>query len=135
MKTKTSRRLFLAASSATAVFGALSAAAVAQEADPIYAAIERHKAAWSAFSEACDRTDEVAVHERGGVVTAEDEAFFEAANDAEVVALDALLATAPATIAGVRAVIAYIADFDHACLTENPAKLLETLLRSPMLAP
>lgn len=130
----TSRRLFLAAGSASAVFGALTQA-VAQspkDADPIFAAIERHKAAEARYCAACAITDEVAAQNEDRVVTAEDHAEFTAAQINSDDALHAFLSAPPMTVAGVRAFLRH-------CIDEEPieqfvGEALETLLCSPILA-
>jgi len=128
--TTTSRRLFLRHGSAVAVFGALATAA-ASEADPIFAAIERHKKAFSDYEGACKLTDTVAARNDGREITANDEAEFEAASEAEEAALDDLLTLAPITRAGARAALEYIGDMDaDECLVG----FAETLRNSPVLA-
>jgi len=125
-----SRRLFLAAGSASAVFGALSAAA--QECDSIFAAIERHKTAARAFEAACSLVDDVAAEEEGRKVTAEDEAAHVAARDADEAALFAMLSTVPTSRSGARAVIQYVASIDwHG---EKLRALAASLAASPALA-
>jgi len=128
--TNPSRRLFLRSGSAVAVFGALATAA-ASEADPIFAAIERHKKAFSDYGDACKLTDTVAARNEGREITANDEATFDAFSEAEEAALDDLLTLAPITRAGARAALEYIADMDaDECLVGFAA----TLLKSPVLA-
>ena len=70
---KPSRRLFLAAGPASAVFAALGAAAAIPALDPVFAAIERHKAAWDAYGLICYRTDGVLAKRQGREVTQADE--------------------------------------------------------------
>jgi len=77
--------------------------AIAAEADPIFSVIERHRAAEARFSAACRLTDGAAAREEGRFITPGCHAEFEAA---EREALDAFLATTPATMAGVRAFFA-----------------------------
>ena len=131
--TKTSRRLFLAAGSATAVFGALATAA-AQEADPIYAAMERLKTTFQAFVDASDLTDDIAREQKGETVSEADKEIFEFAmaewNEAE----DAFIATIPTTLAGARAAIAYLVEYDKDCVPENSGRFLRTLVASPIFA-
>ena len=129
---KTSRRLFLAAGSATAVFGALSAAAAAQETDPIFAAIERVNATWAAYSDACDLTDNVAREEKGETVSEADKTIYELARTAWQEAEDALVATIPTTLAGARAAIAYLVEYGKDCVPENSGRFLRTLVASPI---
>lgn len=135
-QSETSRRLFLAAGSAATVFGALTQA-VAQgpkDADPIFAAIERHKAALSAFEATCDLTDEVRADEQGREVAEADSLQHEAAGDAEIEALEALIETLPATKAGARAAIEWLAYYDRGYALSHVGQFAMTLLRSPVLA-
>lgn len=128
-----SRRLVLAGSAA-AVFGALTRA-VAQapkDADPIFAAIERHKAAEARYCAACGLTDEAAAQNEDRVVTAEDHAEFTAASLDSDDAADAFLSTPPMTVAGVRAFLRHCIDEES--LYQDLGEALETLLRSPVLA-
>jgi hypothetical protein len=150
-QSQANRRLFLAAGSASAVFGALAKAAAgpspanpvfglrAQAAytptagdDPIFAAIERHETAEVRYCAACNLTDEVAARNEQRVITAEDHAEFDAAQRNSDEALDVFLATAPTTRAGVRAFLRHCIDQDS--VEEFLAEALETLLDSPVLA-
>lgn len=136
-QSQTSRRLFLAAGSASAVFGALAqttAAAPAGDADPIFAAIERHKAAERAFLVTCDRTDEVRASQEGREVTEDDEAAWDSARDVEEAALQALIETAPTSKAGVRAAIEWLSHYDRGYAFRHVGQFAMTLLRSPVLA-
>ena len=91
-----SRRTILRA--APAVAAVATGPAIASP-DALHVAIERHRAAWLAFSDASDRTDTIAVEERGGKVTAQDEANRQAANDAEIEAFSDLAALPCVTLA------------------------------------
>ena len=102
--------------------------------DPVFAAIERHKEAWRLYGEACPLTDSIAGEQEGRVITAADEATFEAVIDAENAALADLFETPPHTVAGMRTMIEYIVKFDEGCLPEASGPLLATLLKSPLLA-
>ena len=84
---KPSRRAMLAGLAAAPVAGLPAIAGVVAGDDPIFAAIERHKAAWSAFLPTCDLTDEVLAKQQGRDVTEADEAIHEAASYAETEAL------------------------------------------------
>jgi hypothetical protein len=125
---KPSRRLFLAAGPASAVFAALGVAAAFPALDPIFSAIERHKAAWSAFLETVDPLDNVEGEQEG----TKEEAAYTAASDAADEALEAFLATPPATLAGVRAALEYVVEVDSGSLPDNGGRIAETLLRSPL---
>lgn len=134
-QSQSSRRLFLAAGSASAVFGALTqASAVPADADPIFAAIERHKAAERAFLVTCNLTDEVQAEREGRVVTDADEAAWDSARDVEEAALQALIETAPTSKAGARAAIEWLAHYDRGYAFRHVGQFAMTLLRSPVLA-
>jgi len=133
-QSQTSRRLFLAAGSASAVFGSLAhaTAAAPADADPIFAAIERHETAEVRYCAACNLTDEVAARIEQRAITDEDHAEFDAASRNSDEALDAFLETAPTTVAGVRAFLRHCIDQDS--VEEFLTEALETLLDSPVLA-
>jgi hypothetical protein len=103
-------------------------------ADPIFAAIERHKATWTGYMDLSDRTDDVAAEEEGWRATQADREACDAASDAETECMDALLATVPMTAAGARAAIAYLVRFDDECMPDMSGRFLATLLKSPLLA-
>ncbi len=130
---ETSRRLFLAAGSASAVFGALAqaAAASAPADDPIFAAIERHEAAEARFSAACGLTDDVAARMERRIISSQDRAAFAAAERETDEAWDNFIVTSPTTIAGLRAFIQHCVNEDSAGVLAEP---LEVLLTSPILA-
>lgn len=105
--TDTTRRLFLKAGSATAVFGALAAAVVAEAApSPLADAIARHQSAYAALDAACKATDEVIL---GRDATEPEWAAWGVASDAEEKALAALAALPCATDAERREKVAYVA--------------------------
>ena len=106
--TKTSRRAVLASLAAAPIAG-LPALALSNGApDPIFAAIERHKAARLAFHDACDLTDEVRAEQEGRVISVEDEATYERISAAELAALDTLAETPPRSLAGLLAALDYL---------------------------
>ena len=92
---KPSRRAILRAAPGLAVATAMPFAI----SDALQAAIERQRSAWLAFGEASDRTDTIAVEEKGGTVTAQDEANYDIARDAEVQTFSDLAAFPCATLA------------------------------------
>jgi hypothetical protein len=128
-----SRRVFLAAGPAAAVFASLSAAARAEAlaVDPVFAAIARHEATELAFYAASNLTDEVMAEREGRAITPADEAEFERAEAAYDSALDELLATPPTTKAGARAALDYVIGLDRGCPLAHFAR---TLRDSPILA-
>ena len=132
-----SRRLFLAAGTAAAVFTTVKIAAAAitsTDDDPIFAAIERHKQLFRIFCDLSNRTDEVAAEEEGREVTEADEAALDAASEAEMGAADELVATPPVTVAGMRAAIEHLVRYDAGCEPVALGRFLATLLESPVLA-
>jgi hypothetical protein len=129
-----SRRAMLAGLAAAPVAGLPVSAGVVAEADPIFAAVERHKAAWRAFLPTCDLTDEVLAEQQGRVVTEADEATHEAAGDAEIEALEALIEAPPTTKTGTRAAIEWLLEYNPGCEPRDVGRFGATLLRSPVLA-
>jgi hypothetical protein len=59
MKAQSPRRAVMAGLAAAPVAGLPAIAGAVVGADPIFAAIERHKAAWRVFEDCCVLTDEV----------------------------------------------------------------------------
>jgi hypothetical protein len=84
------------------------------EGDPIFGLVAAHKAAWAQFMELDDSGHET--FEEGG--RAADAAMYE------------LMNTPPTTLAGMRAIIQYLVDWDN----DSGYYYLPTLLRSPLLA-
>lgn len=128
MKTKTSRRAIVASRAAAPVAGLPVLAAAA---DPIFAVIERAKAADARFAAACALTDDVAAEAEGRIITPLDRAEFAAADHDSDEAHDAFLATAPTTAAGVRAFLRHCIDDEWT--QDFIGTALETLLCSPVL--
>ena len=132
-----SRRLFLAAGTAAAVFATVKTAAAALTGagvDPIFAAIERYKELFRIFCYLGARTDKVAARAEGREVTEADKEALAAASAAETAAADELIATPPVTIAGMRAAIEHIVEYDEGCEPVASACFLATLLESPLFA-
>jgi hypothetical protein len=98
---------------------ALPAVAAAEPVDPVFAAIERHKAAWKLVMQAMDTRDT-------------DPQPYEEADELYEEALEALITTAPLTPARTKAAIAYLVEWDRDCLPDDSGRYLETLLRSPI---
>jgi hypothetical protein len=91
------------------------------KADPIVPAIELHRETWAAFVELDHaETRDPKLHKR--------------AHKAARRALSDLMKTAPTTLAGLRAAIAYFVNFDEGCIPETSGEYLPTLLRSPVFA-
>jgi hypothetical protein len=103
----------------------------AAAADPVFAAIERHRETLPAFEDALKRTDELVARNEGREVTQADLDADAAAGRAESDALDALLALPPVTPAGARAAIEYLTAHEGGYHVEA---YRPTLLESPLLA-
>jgi hypothetical protein len=135
VQAKPSRRLFLAAGSAAAVFATVKIAAAESVAvDPIFAAVDRHREAWRAFDAACSRTDNVVAEQEGRDVTDADEAAYDAANQSEVEAFDAFITLPPATVPGVRAAMTYFIEFETDLIPHAGERFVAALLKSPVLS-
>jgi hypothetical protein len=83
------------------------------ELDPIFGIVAAHKAAWAKFMELDDRDLET----------------FEEGGRAADAAMHELMNTPPTTLAGMRAIIQYLVDWDN----NSGYYYLPTLLRSPLL--
>lgn len=129
----TTRRAVMAGLAAAPAAGIPAIAGAGADADPIFAAIERHQAAWRAFLPMCDLTDEVLAKAKGRVVTEADEAAWEAACDVEEAALERLIETTPTSKAGARAAIEWLAYYDRGCEPRRLGLFAMTLLLSPVL--
>ena len=92
-----------------------AAIGASEEVDPIFGLVEFHKAAWARFVELDDLGDHETL-----------EAGERAADDA----MCELMRTPPTTLAGMRAIIQYLVDWDN----DSGYYYLPTLLRSPLLA-
>jgi hypothetical protein len=102
-----------------AALGALASALVipkvaarAAAADPIFAAIERHKVAWKTVGALSPSIDEVAAMRTGRHVARAERDAYERASATEENALGELLATPPTTSAEMRKAIEYITGFE-----------------------
>ena len=122
-------RLVSAGALATGNIGAADAPA-----DPILAAIERHRAAWLAVGDLCRAIDDVAAARRGHKVTQGDLDAYERVSATSEHALEELLATPPESLEGLREAITYILGFDAGFFADLAGPFLATLLKSPILA-
>ena len=122
----TNRRRFLLATGSAAVVGASIAAF-----DPVFAAIERHKAVEIEYCEASHLTDEVAAQQEGREITAYDETVMDHAAQASKLATNEFLDTVPQSKGGCRAAIAHFATVDSC--EEYTLQFLRSLLKSPAL--
>jgi hypothetical protein len=102
------------AAEAAAPMPAIPAKSATEEPDAIFGLIGAHKAAWAQFMDLDERDHET--FEEGG--QAADAAMYE------------LMNTPPTTLAGIRAIIQYLVDWDN----DSGYYYLPTLLRSPLLA-
>ena len=103
--------------------------------DPIFAAIERHKAAYDTHQTLSFAIDDV-INTREAS-DAEWDALWDALDRArkdEDVAFDDLLAGAPETNAGMRAVVAHVISNDDGRLSRKMRQLLALLIKSRVLA-
>lgn len=102
--------------------------------DPIFAAIRQHETAHDRFIGECWRSDTVFAERRKLMITDADATIFESANAADEAAALAFVRTVPATMEGVRAMLAHyrkhIDAFESAGLTNE---LIDTLWVSPAL--
>jgi hypothetical protein len=97
--------------------------------DPILEAISRHNERFRLFCALSDRAEA-----QGRAETKADEAATEAASNAEIEAVEALIATAPQTIAGQRAAIEHLAKYDDGCEPVASGRFLRALMNSQLLA-
>ena len=107
MTTKLSRRSALAALASTAAATATGAVQAIAEPDPIFALIERHRAASDAYSagvSAYGRAEEQKLPDE--MIQAEEQVH--AASKARKESIEDLLSTEPTTIAGIAAVLDYV---------------------------
>ncbi len=132
--THPSRRAIFAgipAAAALVTVGALPALAAE---DPIFAAIERHKAAKAMYSDCCTLTDSVAV--KASVpprkITRSDHRAFRKAETAAQAAGDELMALVPTTVASLRAFLLYVRKIDWD--GDDLDCAVDVVLRSPVLA-
>ena len=132
---KSSRRLFLAAGPAAAVFGALALSAAIPSVDPIFAAIERHRAAWDAFGAAGPAADNILAKQQGRVVTQSDCDALDAASEFEREAFGEMLNTSPTTLPGLRAAVEHLAEIERGCVPEASGYFLFKLLENRRYSP
>ena len=127
------RRAALGAMASAAVLALPATSLLASRVDPVFPAIERHKAARAKVDKLVSTIDEVLALLNANTVSGADWIAYDRAVQNRERAFDALLATPPETTKGMRTVIAYILGFDEGYLAEFAQPLLETLLKSPLL--
>jgi hypothetical protein len=101
-------------SESAAPVAAIRSMAATEETDAIFGLIAAHKAAWEQFVE-LDDCDHEPFEEAGGAADA---------------AMAELMKTPPTTLAGMRAIIHYLVEWDN----DSGYYYLPTLLHSPLLA-
>jgi hypothetical protein len=126
-KTRRAALRALAGASALAV-PTISAIADALS-DPIFTAIERHKAACNARDATRFAMDDV-INTREA--SQAEWAAYERAHEDEDAAFDELLARSPTTAAGMRAALAHFISFDDGRFSDEMRRFLATLLKSPV---
>jgi hypothetical protein len=95
--------------------------------EPIFDFIEAHRKAWARIVDAHENLK--------GALSEEAFTFEIKARDSKVAdAKNELLKTPPATLAGARAIIEYLIEWDKDCDPETSYEYLSTLLRSPIFA-
>jgi hypothetical protein len=122
---------------ALASVGALTIPAtnpLATPVDPIFGAIERHKAACAEVNKLLPTIDEVLALLNASTVSGADWVVYERAVQSRERAFDTLLATPPTTTEGMRAAIAHALSFEDGYLNEFARPLLVALLKSPLFA-
>jgi hypothetical protein len=101
-------------------------------ADPIFTAIERHKAACNAREATSFPLDDLMNNpDAPGVSDAEWDAC-DRARATEDAAFDELLTRVPTTAAGMRAALAHFISFDDGRFSEKMRRFLATLVKSPL---
>jgi hypothetical protein len=105
------------------------ASSAAKGEDPIFDAISRHNERFRLFCALSDRHDV-----EGRTETKADKAATEAASSAETEAVEALIATAPQTIEGLRAAIEHLSRYDEGSEPVVSGRFLRALMNSPLLA-
>lgn len=102
--------------------------------DPVFGAIERHKAACADVDSLLPTIDEVLALLNASTVSGADWVAYERAVQRRECAFDALLATPATTPEGMRAVIDRALSFEDGYLDEFARPFLIALLKSPMFA-
>jgi len=123
------RALFGASALAIPTIGAISDAL----SDPIFAAIERHRAACIARDATRFTMDDLINASEREVSDAEWDAY-ERAHEDEDAAFDELLTRVPTTAAGMRAALAHFISFDDGRFSEKMRRFLATLAKSPLFS-
>jgi hypothetical protein len=101
----------------------------AKHEDPIFDAISHHDERFRLFCALSDRHDV-----EGRPETKADKAATEVASTAETEAVEALIATAPQTIAGLRAAIEHLAKYDDGSEPVASGRFLRALMNELAIA-
>jgi hypothetical protein len=126
-----SRRALAAGLALAPVAGLPALAGAVSADDPVFVAIELHKAAHRAFEDACILTDEVVAEKEGREVTEAEEALRSRCSIAEDQARLDLAHTAPTTRAGAHAALEHL--IAHRT-EEDISYFARTLVESAVLA-
>ncbi|MCP1998151.1 hypothetical protein J2S34_000573 [Nitrobacter winogradskyi] len=77
--------------------------------------------------------DEVKALRDGREITQEAEDRLDAAVEANEEAADLLTSTAPTTMAGLAAAVAWLLEYDEGCIPDTSGQFLRTLASSPLM--
>jgi hypothetical protein len=102
--------------------------------DPIFVAIERHKAAFKAREATSFALDDLMNNPEGREVSQAEWDAYDRARATEDAAFDELLTGTPTTAAGMRAALAHFIGFDDGRFSEKMRRFLATLVKSPLFA-
>ena len=100
--------------------------------DPVFEAIDLHRAAWCAQMATMDLADGPLAREQGRTVTPADVETNERADRLEREAMATLKQIAPMTMAGLKAAIAYLIEWDEGEMGDDAREGLTALLGSPL---
>jgi hypothetical protein len=103
--------------------------------DPIFVAIERHKAAYDARKATSFALDDLMYNSEGRGVSDADWDAHDRARASEDAAFDELLTRAPTTAAGMRTALAHFISFDDGRFSDEMRRFLAALVKSPLFAP
>ena len=102
--------------------------------DPIFVAIERHKAACNAREATSFALDDLMNNPEGREVSQAEWDAYDRARATEDAAFDELLTRVPTTAAGMRAALAHFISFDDGRFREKMRRFLATLIKSILFA-
>jgi len=106
--------------------------AVAEAADPIFAAIAEYKRLDAIFGDCCGLEDEVAAENEGREITEADKQVVKAALDASNNAFAEVLETVPSTLAGLKALLELVQS--ESVTYEYIDIAMQSALKSPVFA-